>query len=148
LVALQEGLKLGPSALRKNGPLGLGRSGLSIRPAPYYPGPSAFGVGPQERFTMATFIVLGTFTDQGIRNIKDTTKRADAFRELAKSLGATVKDVYWTLGQYDVAALVEAPDDAAVTALGLTLAKAGNVRTQTLRAFSRTDMDAILGKVA
>jgi uncharacterized protein with GYD domain len=97
---------------------------------------------------MATYIVLANFTDQGIRNIKDTTKRADAFKELAKSLGATMKDVYWTLGQYDVAAIVEAPDDAIVTALGLTLGKAGNVRTQTLRAFSRADMDAILGKVA
>ena len=97
---------------------------------------------------MATYIVLASFTDQGIRNIKDTTKRADAFKELAKSLGATVKDVYWTLGQYDVAAVVDAPDDAIVTALGLTLGKAGNVRTQTLRAFSRADMDAILGKVA
>ena len=97
---------------------------------------------------MATFIVLGSFTDQGIRNVKDTTKRADTFRELAKSLGATVKDVYWTLGQYDVVAVVDAPDDAVVTALGLTLGKAGNVRTQTLRAFSRGDMDAILGKLA
>jgi uncharacterized protein with GYD domain len=97
---------------------------------------------------MATYIVLANFTDQGIRNIKDTTKRADAFKELAKSLGATVKDVYWTLGQYDVAAVVEAPDDAIVTALGLTMGKSGNVRTQTLRAFSRADMDAVLGKVA
>ena len=97
---------------------------------------------------MATYIVLANFTDQGIRNIKDTTKRADAFKELAKSLGATVKDVYWTLGQYDVAAVVEAPDDAIVTALGLTLGKSGHVRTQTLRAFSRADMDAVLGKVA
>ena len=97
---------------------------------------------------MATYIGLANFTDQGIRNIKDTTKRADAFKELAKSLGATVKDVYWTLGQYDVAAVVEAPDDAIVTALGLTLGKSGNVRTQTLRAFSRADMDAVLGKVA
>lgn len=97
---------------------------------------------------MATYIVLANFTDQGIRNVKDTTKRADAFKELAKSLGATVKDVYWTLGEYDVAALVDAPDDAVVTALGLTLGKSGNVRTQTLRAFSRSDMDAILGKIA
>ena len=97
---------------------------------------------------MATYIVLANFTDQGIRNVKDTAKRADVFKELAKSLGATVKDVYWTLGQYDVAAVVEAPDDVTVTALGLMLGKSGNVRTQTLRAFSRTDMDAILGKVA
>jgi uncharacterized protein with GYD domain len=97
---------------------------------------------------MATYIVLANFTDQGVRNVKDTTKRADVFKELAKSLGATVKDLYWTLGQYDIAAVVDAPDDGIVTTLGLTLGKAGNVRTQTLRAFSRTEMDAILGKVA
>lgn len=96
---------------------------------------------------MATYIVLANFTDQGIRNVKETTRRADVFKELAKSLGATVKDVYWTLGQYDIAAVVDAPDDALVTALGLTLGKSGNVRTQTLRAFSRSDMEAILGKV-
>ena len=96
---------------------------------------------------MTTYIVLANFTDQGIRNIKDTTKRADVFKELARSFGATVKDVYWTLGQYDIAAIVDAPDDTVATALGLALGKSGNVRTQTLRAFSRTDMDAILGKV-
>jgi uncharacterized protein with GYD domain len=95
----------------------------------------------------STHIMLANFTDQGIRNIKDTTKRADVFNELARSFGATVKDVYWTLGQYDIAAIVDAPDDNVVTALGLALGKSGNVRTQTLRAFSRTDMDAILGKV-
>jgi len=92
--------------------------------------------------------MLAHFTDQGIRNIKDTTKRADAFKELAKSLGVTVKDLYWTLGQYDIAAIMDAPDDAVVTALGLSLGKSGNVRTQTLRAFSGSDMNAILGKVA
>jgi uncharacterized protein with GYD domain len=97
---------------------------------------------------MATYIMLANFTDQGIRNIKDTTKRADAFKELAKSLGVTVKDLYWTLGQYDIAAIMDAPDDAVVTALGLSLGKSGNVRTQTLRAFSGSDMNAILGKVA
>ena len=97
---------------------------------------------------MATYIMLAHFTDQGIRNIKDTTKRGDAFKELAKSLGVTVKDLYWTLGQYDIAAIMDAPDDAVVTALGLSLGKSGNVRTQTLRAFSGSDMNAILGKVA
>ena len=97
---------------------------------------------------MATYIMLANFTDQVIRNIKDTTKRADAFKELAKSLGVTVKDLYWTLGQYDIAAIMDAPDDAVVTALGLSLGKSGNVRTQTLRAFSGSDMNAILGKVA
>jgi uncharacterized protein with GYD domain len=96
---------------------------------------------------MATYIVLANFTDQGVKNVKDTTKRADAFKELAKSKGASVKDIYWTLGRYDIVATVDAPDDTVITALGLTLARAGNVRTQTLRAFSSADMGAILGKV-
>ena len=78
---------------------------------------------------------------------KTPTKRAEAFKELAKSSGATVKDLYWTLGQYDIVATVDAPDDMAITALGLTLAKAGNVRTQTLRAFSQAEMGSILSKV-
>lgn len=97
---------------------------------------------------MAMYVVLANFTDQGVRDVKDTVKRADAFKELAKSSGATVRDIYWTLGQYDIVATVDAPDDAVVTAIGLTLAKAGNVRTQTLRAFSSADMGAILSKVA
>ena len=96
---------------------------------------------------MATYVVLANFTDQGVKNVKDSTKRAEAFKELAKSQGATVKDLYWTLGQYDIIATVDAPDDMVITALGLTLAKAGNVRTQTLRAFSQADMGAVLSKV-
>ena len=61
---------------------------------------------------MATFVVLGYFTDQGIRNAKETTKRADAFKEMARKIGVTVKDVYWTLGPFDIVAVCEAPDDA------------------------------------
>lgn len=96
---------------------------------------------------MATYVVLGNFTDQGIRSVKDTTKRADAIKELAKSLGVTVKDVYWTLGQYDTVIIVDAPDEMVLTALGLAFGQAGNQRTQTLRAFSHAEMDAILSKV-
>jgi uncharacterized protein with GYD domain len=96
---------------------------------------------------MATYIMLASFTEQGIRNVKDTTKRADAFKELAKGSGANVKDIYWTLGQYDIVAIADAPDEMAMTALGLALGKSGNVRTQTLRAFSQADMTAILAKV-
>jgi uncharacterized protein with GYD domain len=95
---------------------------------------------------MATYIVLSNFTDQGVRNVKETTKRADAITETAKKLGASVKQVFWTLGQYDVVAVCEAPDDAAITALGLAIGAAGNSRTQTLRAFSRDEMNAILSK--
>ena len=96
---------------------------------------------------MATYIMLASFTEQGIRNVKDTTKRADAFRELAKGSGATVKDIYWTLGQYDIVAILDAPDDAAVTALLLTVGGLGNVRTQSLRAFTADEMGEILGRV-
>jgi uncharacterized protein with GYD domain len=96
---------------------------------------------------MATYIVLTNFTDQGIRGVKDTTKRADAVRELATKFGATAKEFYWTLGSYDVVVVFEAPDDASMTALGLAVGAAGNVRTQTLRAFSRQEMDDVLAKL-
>ena len=96
---------------------------------------------------MALYIVLGSFTDQGIRNVKDSPKRAEAFKSMAKKSGATVKEIYWTLGQYDIVAIVEAPDEIAMTALGLSTGTLGNVRTQTLRAFTAADMKTILGKM-
>jgi uncharacterized protein with GYD domain len=97
---------------------------------------------------MATFVMLVSFTDQGVRNIKDTTERADAFNQMAQKAGVTVKDVYWTLGPYDVVAIGEAPDDETATALALSVSSQGNVRTQTLRAFSRDEMSAIVAKMA
>lgn len=96
---------------------------------------------------MATYIVLASFTEHGIRSVKDTSRRADAFRALAKTFGITVKDIYWTLGRYDIITTIEAPDEVSVTALGLSLGKSGNIRTETLRAFSQADMGAILEKV-
>jgi uncharacterized protein with GYD domain len=73
---------------------------------------------------MPTYVMLLSFTDQGIRNIKDSPKRADAFKNTAKKAGATVKEVFWTLGQYDVVTIVEAPDDVTMTALGQTWKRA------------------------
>ena len=96
---------------------------------------------------MALYILLAGFTDQGIRNVKDTPKRAEAFKSMAKKSGATVKDMFWTLGQYDIVAIVEAPDEITMTALGLSTGALGNVRTQTLRAFTAADMKTILGKM-
>ena len=97
---------------------------------------------------MATYIVLTSFTDQGIRNVKDTAKRADAVKELARKFGVTAKEFFWTLGSYDIVAIFEAPDDASMTALGLALGTGGNVRTQTMRAFSREEMNGVLAKLA
>src|SRR5437899_12041150 len=96
---------------------------------------------------MATYIVLMNSTDQGIRKVKDSPTRADDFKDMAKKCGATVKDVFWTLGEYDVVAIVEAPDDVSMTALGLSSGALGNIRTQTLRAFTEADMRTILGKM-
>jgi len=96
---------------------------------------------------MATYVVLGSFTDQGVRNVKDTVKRADALRAMAKKFGATVKDVYWTLGSFDTITIVEAPDEASVTALWLSVGALGNVRTQTLRAFSAAEITQIVGRM-
>lgn len=97
---------------------------------------------------MSTYIVLTSFTDQGIRSVNETTKRADAVKELAKKFGVTTKEFFWTLGSYDVVAIFEAPDDESMTALGLAIGAAGNVRTQTLRAFSRQEMNGVLARLA
>jgi uncharacterized protein with GYD domain len=97
---------------------------------------------------MATYITLMKFTEQGIRSVKDSTKRAEAFRTAAKNAGCNVKDLLWTLGKYDVVVITEASDDATATALLLNVAKQGNVSTQTLRAFTAAEMDKILEKVA
>ena len=97
---------------------------------------------------MASFVVLVNFTDQGIRNVKDTLVRAEAFKELARAAGVTVKDMYWTLGQYDIVAICDGPDDETAMALILSVGSFGNVRTQTLRAFSAAEMGKVLGKMA
>jgi uncharacterized protein with GYD domain len=96
---------------------------------------------------MPTYIVLGSFTDQGLRSIKDSPKRAEAVGAMAKKAGASLKETYWTLGQYDFVAVFEAPDDVSMTALGLSIGKLGNVRTETLRAFTGAEQKSILGKV-
>lgn len=96
---------------------------------------------------MATYVVLASFTDQGVRNVKDTTKRADAVKEAAKKFGVTAKEFYWTMGAHDVVVIFEAPDDAAMTALSMSVGATGNVRTQTMRAFSRSEMDGVLAKL-
>ena len=96
---------------------------------------------------MVRFITLLRFTEQGAKNIKDTSKRADAVKELAKKFGVTMKDVYWTMGACDIVVVFDAPDDAAMTALSMSLASAGNVRTQTMRAFSREELNGVIGKL-
>jgi len=96
---------------------------------------------------MATYIVLGNFTEQGIRNVKDTVKRADMVKEAAKKAGLNMKEIMWTLGAYDMVVTFEAPDEAAITAFSLSVGAAGNVRTQTMRAFDRGEMSDIIARM-
>jgi uncharacterized protein with GYD domain len=95
---------------------------------------------------MATFISLLKFTDQGIRNVKDSPDRHEAFKVMAEKLGVTVKDNYYTVGHYDIVLIMEGSDEAVTTAL-LKVGALGNVRTETLRGFSLEDMKKIIGKM-
>jgi len=95
---------------------------------------------------MATFISLVNFTDQGIRNVKNSPDRYEAFRAMAEKVGVAVKGFYYTIGHYDMVLIVEGSDEAAMTAM-LKLGSLGNVRTETLRGFSLEEMRKIIGKM-
>jgi uncharacterized protein with GYD domain len=97
---------------------------------------------------MATYVTLYNFTEQGLRNIKDTVKRAEAAKKAGSEVRIKLKEILWTQGQYDLIAISEAPDEATATAFSLSLLKAGNLRAQTLRAFTAAEMEKILEKVA
>ncbi len=97
---------------------------------------------------MPSYVLLEQFTDQGIRNVKDTAKRGAAFRgEIAGKFGVKVTDMLWTLGPYDVVVLAEAPNDEAMADCALSVAKLGNVKIQTLRAFRAPEVEALLAKL-
>ena len=95
---------------------------------------------------MATYIVLGTFTEQGRTGVKDIPERRRRGREAAKSLGVTFT-AYLTMGAYDVVWLVEAPDDETLAKWIVTIGMVGAVKTQTMRAFTEGEVDAILASV-
>ncbi len=84
---------------------------------------------------MATFIVLLDFTDQGVRNLRDSPQRADAFNEFAEKKGVEILGQYWTIGSHDGVLLLDAPSEEVAASVLLHLAASGNVRTTTLRAF-------------
>ncbi len=84
------------------------------------------------------------FTDQGIRTYPDTLRRAEAGAQLMQQLGGSLKEAYWTMGSHDLVAIFEAPDAETITAALLATGAQGNLRTQTLRAFSREEMEGIL----
>jgi uncharacterized protein with GYD domain len=97
---------------------------------------------------MATYVVLVNFTDQGIRYIRQTTERAKGLINAAANLDIKIKDIYWTMGIYDAVFTAEAPDDETITAFAASMGTLGNIRTQTMRAFSADEMNKILSKLS
>jgi uncharacterized protein with GYD domain len=96
---------------------------------------------------MATFLSTIKFTEQGIKAIRDTTKRSASVKAAAKKMGVKITNFFWTLGAYDGLLIFEAPDDETATALMLHIGAKGNVQTTTGRAFTADEMDGILGKM-
>ena len=95
---------------------------------------------------MPTYVTLINWTDQGVKAFKDTVDRFEAASEAMSGLGVTFKDVYWTLGSYDIVGILEAPDDESATAALLRVAGSGNVRTTTLRGFDIEETRAVIAK--
>ena len=93
---------------------------------------------------MATYIVLVDFTEQGIRNIRESPARAETLAKLSQRLGAKVQNIFWTSGSHDGVLIVDAPDAATVAKLTLSIGRQGNVRTETLRAFGRSEIESII----
>jgi uncharacterized protein with GYD domain len=94
---------------------------------------------------MATYISLINWTDQGIKNVKESPKRLDASRELGKKFNCNIRDFYMTIGAYDIVAIVEAPDDESAAKFTLALGALGNLRTTTLKAFSEDTFRRVIG---
>jgi len=97
---------------------------------------------------MTTYVTLYNFTEKGFHGIKETLKRVEAAKAAAKQHGITIKEVLWLQGQYDLVVISEGSDEIAMNAFSLNTLKLGNVRGQTLRAFTAGEMAKILEKVA
>ncbi|MET0963220.1 MAG: GYD domain-containing protein [Noviherbaspirillum sp.] len=96
---------------------------------------------------MFTYIGLMSFTDKGIQSIKETTKRAAAAKEAASKFGVNMRDIYWTMGECDLVCVLEAEDEAALSAFSLGVAMQGNIRARSMRAYTAGEMDKILAKL-
>jgi uncharacterized protein with GYD domain len=93
---------------------------------------------------MTTYVSLINWTDQGIRNFRDTTQRAEDFSKLVENSGGRVRELLWTVGECDLVCVVDFPDEEAGVATLLQLGALGSIRSRTLRAFSADEMTGII----
>jgi len=96
---------------------------------------------------MAKYVVLITWTDQGVQSVTDSLQRAEQAAQMIEQLGGHMDTILWTLGRYDLVAIFEAPDEATAAAIGLRTAQTGAIRTEILRAFDAGEMAQILQKL-
>lgn len=96
---------------------------------------------------MATYISMVNWTDKGIHDVKDSPSRADAAKALCRKHGAEMTALYMTMGEYDLISIIEAPDDATVAKILLTLAGTGSIRTKTVKAFTESEYRQIIGSL-
>jgi len=108
-----------------------------------YPGDDT---STQEEFVMPHYISLLNWTDQGIKSVKESPKRADAAMALASKLGAKMQ-IFYTMGEYDLVSVTEAPNDDVVMQVLLELGKLGNIRTKTLKAWSLAEATKVVSKL-
>ena len=94
---------------------------------------------------MAKYVVLANWTDQGIKNAKDTVTRSQQVSEAATAMGGSLDTILWALGRYDVVVIATFPDDETAAKFGVKVAAQGNVRTETLRAFTADEVAGIVG---
>lgn len=94
---------------------------------------------------MAKYVILVNWTDQGVKTAADTVSRSDQVREMGASLGATIETILWTMGRYDIVVVAEAPDNAAAARFAAKVSALGNVRTETLPAFTADEVAKIVG---
>jgi uncharacterized protein with GYD domain len=96
---------------------------------------------------MPTYVSLFNWTDQGIRNVRETVQRYESSQQLQDKHGVSLQQIYWTVGPYDIVVIAEAEDEESITTFLLELASAGNLRTTTLRAYDREEMSGILERL-
>jgi uncharacterized protein with GYD domain len=96
---------------------------------------------------MTTYIMLINWTEQGAKHLRDSPKRLDAAKKALEAMGGAFRDFYLTMGESDMVAICEAPDDAVMARFTLTLAKEGNIRTRTLKAFPETAYRELIGTI-
>jgi uncharacterized protein with GYD domain len=96
---------------------------------------------------MANYVSLIQYTGQGMANIKDTLKRHKAAVAEGEKMGVKITNIFWTMGAYDLVVVFDAPNDAAISAFSLKIGSLGNVKSHTMRAFRREEMESIVAKI-